>query len=640
MTRQWNLQAERKPYNVETNEPGRSCDPRLRPLLERRALSGISTGRRAQIGADCRLSESGHYYRRQRHALRRDHLCLGVSGQPGPGPRTGRAARRDRGNDSQSTLCLAASSGRVRGEIWDAYRQRDEDLHRSRCDSAPGGREFAHHRDERRRQDDDPRGGHVGPGDAGGHSELAEGGFGSQARGQGSQEIGRPIIRALFGQEVHRMKQVFLLALAVPAIGCLSIAWKEDAGLALKPTPESRALLAQAPTRSGKLTLIPYRLSGDGSDRLQSRWGYCDPTKRLVLEARYGDAEPFSDGLARVVRNGKWGYIDESGREVVPCKYDDIDDFHEGLAVAQRDGNSGYVDKSGKEVIPFTYFEHHASAFSEGLARVEPSDFMVGYIDRTGKEVIPARYDAGESFSEGLAAVGMESGDHDKWGFIDKSGRLVIPFRYDRVEAFANGLAKVERATEAGFKAGLIDRTGKVVAPLKYDELGEFSEGLARVKRGERVGFIDRRGKEVIALKYRDASPSFSEGLAYVETVSGQGLYIDKAGKKVLAAPYFLADPFYEGMAAVRLKKQRTSGYIDRTGKVVVPLKYDHTGRFSEGLGAVERNGKVGYVDKTGKVVIPLKYEYGTEFSGALATVKLNGKYGYIGRDGAEYFAP
>ena len=38
--------------------------------------------------------------------------------------------------------------------------------------------------------------------------------------------------------------------------------------------------------------------------------------------SKYDVADGFSEGLARVILNGKWGFIDKSGREVIPCKYD------------------------------------------------------------------------------------------------------------------------------------------------------------------------------------------------------------------------------------------------------------------------------------------------------------------------------
>ena len=52
----------------------------------------------------------------------------------------------------------------------------------------------------------------------------------------------------------------------------------------------------------------------------------------VVIPAKYNFADSFSEGLARVVINGKWSYIDKSGKEVIHLKYDFADYFSEGLA--------------------------------------------------------------------------------------------------------------------------------------------------------------------------------------------------------------------------------------------------------------------------------------------------------------------
>ena len=101
----------------------------------------------------------------------------------------------------------------------------------------------------------------------------------------------------------------------------------------------------------------------------------------VVIPAKYNFADSFSEGLARVVINGKWSYIDKSGKEVIPLKYDDAYSFSEGLAPVELNGKWGYINKSGKEVIPLKYdYVYH---FSNGLARVEFSGEW-GYIDKQG----------------------------------------------------------------------------------------------------------------------------------------------------------------------------------------------------------------------------------------------------------------
>ena len=72
-------------------------------------------------------------------------------------------------------------------------------------------------------------------------------------------------------------------------------------------------------------------------------------------------------------------------------------------------------------------------SFSEGLAPVRlpynDDRRQVGYVDTAGNVVIAKGLLAGESFSEGLAAVIV--GDEDRRrGYIDRTGKVVVAPRF------------------------------------------------------------------------------------------------------------------------------------------------------------------------------------------------------------------
>ena len=71
--------------------------------------------------------------------------------------------------------------------------------------------------------------------------------------------------------------------------------------------------------------------------------------------------------------------------------------------------------------------------------RSEKSPYLFGFKDKQGKLVIDFKYNDASDFSEGMAAVALNS----KWGFINYEGTLVIPCIYDRVESFKEGKAHV-----------------------------------------------------------------------------------------------------------------------------------------------------------------------------------------------------
>lgn len=282
-----------------------------------------------------------------------------------------------------------------------------------------------------------------------------------------------------------------------------------------------------------------YEYVGDFSEGLAvvqqlddegEKYGFIDAAGKVIVPlGKYEHVEDFSEGFA-VVRdgNGEYGFIDATGKEVVPCKYPIANDFHGGLArvamntgVKDEWGNAeyryGFIDAAGKLVIPCEY--EAAWDFSEGLAvvrQVVDNDEKYGFIDATGKEIVPlGKYGNARDFSEGLAAVGVDSGEKDEWGnpifkygFIDATGQEVIPCQFSEGSQFnavpmrfSNGVAAAAKETgEPGeYQYGFIDKTGKEVIPCQYDSvtvpvLGTdmrqpgVSEGFAAVYKGDPFG--------------------------------------------------------------------------------------------------------------------------------------------------------
>jgi hypothetical protein len=126
-----------------------------------------------------------------------------------------------------------------------------------------------------------------------------------------------------------------------------------------------------------------------------------------------------------------------------------------------------------------------------------------------------------------------------RWGFVDRDGKFVIEARFERYRAVGEGMATVQEQN----LQGLVDlRTSQLVCPPTFYSINDFSEGLAEVrpKFGDKVGFVDRKGKVVIPPTW-SAVYRFQEGVAsvtfYGSTVRPQQLWIDKSGKYLWNPP-------------------------------------------------------------------------------------------------------
>jgi hypothetical protein len=179
---------------------------------------------------------------------------------------------------------------------------------------------------------------------------------------------------------------------------------------------------------------------------------------KMAIKPQFDYADQFEEGRAEIELGSKWGYIDNTGRIVVATKYDIVMPFSDGLGrvkvfwrtepypkgVVGMEGQRssrvfhwGCVDAAGKEVIRPQFL--NLTAFAEGYALAQPEGSpQMGIIDRDGNFLVSARFDAGGSFSEGVAAALAG----DKWGYVDHAGKWVIPPSFASAEAFSNGLAR------------------------------------------------------------------------------------------------------------------------------------------------------------------------------------------------------
>ncbi len=131
-----------------------------------------------------------------------------------------------------------------------------------------------------------------------------------------------------------------------------------------------------------------------------------------------------------------YGYMDARGDIAIPMVYDVAQPVSEALAVVGRDGKYGVLDIRGGEVLPLIY--SGISAVSEGKVAVQENGEW-RFIDRTGATIIAGPFQEAAAFSEGFAAV--KSGD--KWGYIDAEGNPSSAFTFDAAEPVRDGMGRV-----------------------------------------------------------------------------------------------------------------------------------------------------------------------------------------------------
>ncbi len=368
----------------------------------------------------------------------------------------------------------------------------------------------------------------------------------------------------------------------------------------------------------------------------------------LVLSPTYSGIEPFSDGLARVMKqdkagNQRFGFVDRDGVLKTPVEYRDAGSFSEGCAwFVKREGarqQVGFVDKNGKETF-LPYLE--LGSLREGLARVTGLDGegnkKYGYVLKTGRTLVPPRFDGAEDFCEGMARVmQLDASGNKKYGFLDRDGKLAIPLEYDAAEPFSEGLALVMKQ---GAGWGFVDKTGNIVVPLAYTGAGSFSEGFAPVvgrdeSGNKKYGFVNSSGSLAIPLRF-DYVSGFSNGFAIVMRLNDEGKekygFVNKNGILAVNCDYDSALLFSEDRALVtqlRADGSRDAFFIDKTGSMVLPLDYSGVRSFQNGYARIinfdsSGNRRYGFIDTSGGVVLPAEYRAADLFQGSVRGYAVN----------------
>ena len=347
--------------------------------------------------------------------------------------------------------------------------------------------------------------------------------------------------------------------------------------------------------------------------------GFKDAKDKIVVEAVYDDAYPFSDGLALVVKKGKCGYIDKKGTIVIPIKYLEAQHFSEGLAeVSTKKNKWGYIDKTGAEIIPSKYLM--TEPFTDGFAGVRLEDAW-GFIDKTGKVVVEIKYKLVRSFSEGFARV---MSDEFKWGFVNRNGKEIVGCVFDDLKPFSEGLA----GTKKGEKWAFIDTIGRTLAQqnadlntgfdfdalfadstatdFKYEAVGNFSEGMVGVKINGYWGYLNRNEMIVVTPKYEDVT-NFHEGIGCVcfdnSTMTPSWAYVDMTGEFISEQKYESHFDFRDGLVEVKQLYTFKRGFINKAGVEVIPCKYEEVRRISNGFAVVLLNGVWTEIDTKGNEV-------------------------------------
>lgn len=331
------------------------------------------------------------------------------------------------------------------------------------------------------------------------------------------------------------------------------------------------------------------------------KWGFVNSKNEVVIMARFDSVFNFNENRCPIIIDKKYGVIDSTGKMIIACKYDAISKFKDGFAIIAKkewdDLERGHhwkygIIKSDGELFTNINYED-PRFFREGLIA-----FRV--------EMENKRYYEDIELFEKYDLDKIVSRTQTHWGYMNNKGEIIIKpknyYEIDWTKKKTNGYYfRNYNTLDMYFIKDWMKCLNSIVDGKtgQSEPVDDFREGYALITTFEACGWINKTGRFIIPLKYKNAK-YFTEDLAAVE-LKGKWGYIDKKSRMIINNEFDDAEQFNEGIAGIC--KKGLWGYIDKEGKSITPIKYDEVKTFNNGKGEAKMGNLIITIDKNGKEI-------------------------------------
>lgn len=236
-----------------------------------------------------------------------------------------------------------------------------------------------------------------------------------------------------------------------------------------------------------------------------------------ALKDKYGFAcyHDNDGGWYGIKKDGKYGACDLQGNEVIHCEYQNVNKGKKYYRVI-KDNKAGLYDYQGNVVISCITvcndFNEERSCFIaiRNGKNNSMKEQRLGLFSKDGKLLLSCEYTFLTSFNyeKGIYLIGKGGRSESQLGYFDypfdakfalydvRNEKFITQFIYDYIDYQYGKKEKLAR-----YNIG-----GKIVAN---------TEDYNAVVEGGKWGYLDETGKEVIPVKYTNATP-FKDGVAQV----------------------------------------------------------------------------------------------------------------------------
>lgn len=277
---------------------------------------------------------------------------------------------------------------------------------------------------------------------------------------------------------------------------------------------------------------VPYRQG--------SKWGYADPSKKIVIAPKYDEAQWFSEGLAAVRVGSKWGYIDRSGKMVIPARYT--------VAKSFRKGYFPRVNKEGGDTILFAGASLNNSGYEQCIntkGAVLPKCPAINenslVQNRIPVETVVTQKTYSVPNNNGLFDKIVDdykiAGSDETYYIAQKNGmygvfnskfETIVPFEYSSVRQFKSGSNQYLEVQKNGM-TGIINSGGSVDIAPDYSSLvlikGPDKTDYAILKKDGKTYVKDLSNNDIIPMGYADITYDDNGGFVITDNNNLRGFY-------------------------------------------------------------------------------------------------------------------
>lgn len=234
--------------------------------------------------------------------------------------------------------------------------------------------------------------------------------------------------------------------------------------------------------------------------------GFINDEGKFVIEPQFDNAGDFSGGAATVQKGKNYGILSKDGKFVsVDCDF--MSDFSNGYARISKNGKDALINTNGEITIPysndlrFEYYYENGDYVLGCIGNFEDEDYgeKCAYIrKKDGKRITDYKYSAmgngglgSAEFSEGIAVAIINR----KINLIDENGNEILQTDYYQAPGevtFHKGLLKVAK-DDTYQKYGYINKEGKAIIPLEYTNVCISENGYIFAQKEREVGYINKQ---------------------------------------------------------------------------------------------------------------------------------------------------